>query len=166
MLDWRWQQTRVTVRTARSSTQVMLPFQIIGEYKTNMGAGRIEQERNKRQAVLAGARIPASTAIWDPVTNFAFSSLFFFRRAHALSINPPTLHQCKHTHEICISSFVKTSERRNAEEMRSWSCLASASSLAVLGIIGTTWDDDARTTSDDDRTKTSDDHLFECEKTD
>ena len=49
MLDWRWQQTRVTVRTARSSTQVMLPFQIIGEYKTNVGAGRIEQERNKRQ---------------------------------------------------------------------------------------------------------------------
>ena len=50
MLDWRWQQTRVTVRTARSSTQVMLLFQIIREYKTNVGAGRIEQERNKRQS--------------------------------------------------------------------------------------------------------------------
>ena len=50
MLEWRWQQTRVTVRTARSSTQVMLPLQIIGEYKPNVGAGRIEQERNKRQS--------------------------------------------------------------------------------------------------------------------
>ena len=28
MPDWRWQQTRVTVRTARSSTQVMLPFDL------------------------------------------------------------------------------------------------------------------------------------------